>query len=87
MARLWIPSLMRDLTGGVESIEVDGNTVGECLDKLDVLYPGLRDRICEGDNLILTLNIAVDGKINRRRLKARINNDSVVHFFPAIAGG
>ncbi len=87
MARLWIPSLMRDLTNGVESVDVDGQTVGECLDRLDVLYPGFRNRLFEGDDLILTLNIAVDGKVNRRRLKARLNNDSIVHFIPAIAGG
>ncbi len=87
MARLWIPSLLRDLTGGVESVKVDGHTVEECLDKLDALHPGMRDRLCKDGDLIPALNIAVDGKINRRRLKAHINHDSVIHFVPAIAGG
>ena len=87
MAEIWIPSLMRDLTNGVDRVVVEGHTVGESLDKADALFPGLRDRLCDGDDLIITLNVAVDGKITRRGLKARIKIDSVVHFVPAIAGG
>jgi molybdopterin synthase sulfur carrier subunit len=87
MAQIWIPSLLRNMTGGAETVKVEGRTVGECLENLDSLYPGIRDRLCEGDDLIATLNVAVDGQINRRRLKARIQRDSELHFIPAIAGG
>ena len=87
MAKVKIPSLMRDITEGVETVEVVGHTVGECLDNLDILYPGIRSRLCSGKDLIPVLNVAVDGKITPRRLKARVHNDSDILFIPAIAGG
>ena len=87
MAQIWIPTLLRDLTNGVDRINVDGHTVSECVENLDVLYPGMRQRLYIGDELNPTLNIAIDGKVNRRRLKAKINSENAIHFIPAIAGG
>ena len=87
MPQIWIPSLLRDLTNGVDRVQVEGHTVGECLQRLDIVYPGIFDRLCEGNKLIPTLSVAVDGKISRRGLKSLVKVDSEVHFVPAIAGG
>jgi molybdopterin synthase sulfur carrier subunit len=87
MAQIWIPSLLRDLTDGNDLVNVEGQTVGDCLVNLDVVYPGIRRRLCDGNNLTSTLNVAIDGKISRRGLKARVKVDSDIHFVPAIAGG
>jgi molybdopterin synthase sulfur carrier subunit len=87
MAQIWIPSLLRELTNGIDCVEVEGHTVGQCLVNLDKLYPGLRGRLCDGSNLLPTLSVAIDGKISQRGLRARVMTESEVHFVPAIAGG
>jgi molybdopterin converting factor small subunit len=40
-----IPPALQALVGGVRQIDVDGGTVGECLDALSQKYPGLRPRL------------------------------------------
>ena len=35
MAIVWIPSLMRDLTGGKQRVEIEGKAVGEIITALD----------------------------------------------------
>jgi molybdopterin synthase sulfur carrier subunit len=87
MAQIWIPSLLRELTNGADCVTVEGQTIGECLSNLDKEYPGIRDRLCQGNNLVSTLRVAVDGKISQRGIRTRVMRDSAVHFIPAIAGG
>ena len=87
MAKIWIPSLLRDYTGGADCVLVMGQTAAECLDNLNQLYPGIRDCLCTGNDLLPSLNLAVDGKLSRRGLKTRVAENSEIHFLPAIAGG
>src|SRR5947209_1562559 len=49
MATVWIPSLMRDVTGGRETVSVRGATVRQVVAELERAYPGRRARLCEGD--------------------------------------
>jgi molybdopterin synthase sulfur carrier subunit len=87
MARVWIPSLLRDLTGGQEAITVPGASVRQVIDALDRLHPGVRDRLCEGDALRSGLAAIVDNEVARLGLLQAVGPDSEVHFLPAIAGG
>jgi molybdopterin synthase sulfur carrier subunit len=87
MAEVWIPALMRDLTGGKERVTVEGDTVRQVIDGLDRLYPGLRQRLCEEDRLREGMMVVVDGVVSRQKLRQRLNPASEVHFLPAISGG
>ena len=87
MATVWVPSLMRDLTGGREQVSVPGATVGEVIDALDSDYPGIRARLRESDRLAPGLAVTVDGRSARLGLIAPVGEHSEVHFLPAIAGG
>jgi molybdopterin synthase sulfur carrier subunit len=87
MARVWIPALVRDLTGGVEIVTVAGARVGEVIDELDRLYPGIKARLCDGDLLRPGLVAAVDTAIARLGLREPVGPNSEVHFLPAIGGG
>ena len=87
MASVWIPSLMRDLTGGREQVSVPGATVGDIVDALERALPGIKDRLCNGDRLAPGLAVAVDGKVVRMGLIAPVDERSEVRFLPAIAGG
>ena len=78
---------MYDLTGGREQVSVPGKTVGEVLAKLDEAFPGVKSRLCVGERLDPALAVFVDGRAARLGLLASVDNNSEIHFLPAIAGG
>ena len=53
MTTVFIPPLLKAITGGVDTVEVRGATVREAIAELDVKFPGLRARLCDGDELAL----------------------------------
>ncbi len=87
MATVWIPALLRDVTAGRETVAVGGKTVGEVVEGLERLYPGIRARLCEGDALRRGLAVAVDTQVARLGLNEPVGETSEVHFLPAISGG
>jgi molybdopterin synthase sulfur carrier subunit len=87
MPIVFIPSPLRDLTGGVGEIAVEGSTVGELIDALENRFPGLRDRLCRGDSLAPGLQVSIDHMMTRRGLLAKVQPESEVHFLPVIGGG
>lgn len=84
---VWIPALHRDLTGGVETVRVAGDTVGEVIARLDSLYPGIQARLCEEDRIRPYISVAVNGEITRRGLRHKLTAPSEIHFVPALGGG
>ena len=63
MACVWIPAPMRDLTGGRETVAVAGARVGQLVEELERLHPGIRDRLCVGEELRAGLAVVVDGEV------------------------
>jgi molybdopterin synthase sulfur carrier subunit len=87
MATVWIPPLMRELTGGIDRVTVPGDKVRDLIDALDARYPGIKARLVEDDALRLGMVLTIDGVANRQGLRARVGSSSEVHFVPAIGGG
>jgi len=87
MAVVWIPPLLRDLTGGMATVRADGATVGAVIDALEARYPGCRERLCVGGALKPGIAAAVDQGVARLGLLEPVAPDSEVHFLPALAGG
>jgi hypothetical protein len=56
MPMIWIPPMIRDLTGGKDSVEVLGRTVGHALANLEAIHPGVLDRLCQEDDPISHMN-------------------------------
>lgn len=83
----WIPSLLRDLTGGEATVGVEGETVREVIDALEGRFPGIKGRLCDGDRLRPTISVVVDGQVSRLRLRQPVEETSEVHFVQAISGG
>ena len=82
-----IPSLMRDLTGGQDSVDVTGETVAAVIEALDAHYPGIRGRLCLDDDLDPALVVAIDRHVAPLGLNARVPEGSEVRFLPALGGG
>ena len=87
MARVWIPPLLRDLTGGRETAIVPGANVGQLIAALEQQFPGVRSRLCPDGVLRPGLAVSVDGQVGRFGLLEAAGPDSEVHFLPAIGGG
>ena len=87
MATLFIPPMMRSLTDEQVEIVLEGETVGELINLLDGQFPGIRQRLCEGDGLKPGLVVAVDGNVSTRGLREKVTAESEVHFLPAMGGG
>jgi len=87
MAMVWIPALMRDLTGGLDRVEVPGRTVREIVDNLGADYPGMRERLCVNEQLSPRLMVVVDGQVSTLRLNQPVQDDSQVRFVPVMHGG
>jgi molybdopterin synthase sulfur carrier subunit len=87
MATVWIPPLLRDLTGGQERVVVPGEKVRDLIAALDARHPGLAARLVEDGALRRGIVLTIDGIANRQGVRARVQPDSEVHFVPAIGGG
>lgn len=87
MAVVFIPSLMQELTGGKQSVEVAGSTVRQIIANLDEAYPGLKDRLVEDNRMKSNISVAVDGEVSSMGMLEKVGEDSEVHFLPAIGGG
>lgn len=87
MATVWIPSLLRNLTGGQESLQVPGATVRQIIDSLDGKFPGIKDRLCDGGELRRGIAVAINAQVAQAGLSAPVPDNSEVHFVPAISGG
>ena len=87
MATVFIPSLMQSLTGGEKQVRVEGSTVCQIINNLDSRYPGFKDRLVEDDRVKPNISVAVDGEVTPLGMIERVNEDSEVHFLPAIGGG
>jgi sulfur-carrier protein len=85
--QVWIPSLLRSLTGGQEKVAVPGETVGQVIEAMEQRYPGLRARLFQGDRLRPDLSLVVDGSVSVRGLLQAVREDSEIRFIPAIRGG
>lgn len=87
MPKVAIPSLMRDLTAGEEHVLVEGTTIREVIDNLEKAYPGLKDRLCDGDQISRNFAVCVNGIVSRKRMRQSVDENAEIHFIPPIAGG
>jgi len=85
-----IPTPLRRFTGGVETVEVQGSTVGEIFGQLESQFPGIRARLCEENGeLRRFINVYVDGEDIRfgDGLETPVADGQEVQILPAVAGG
>jgi molybdopterin synthase sulfur carrier subunit len=80
---------LRRLTNGIETVEVQGNTVNEIFNELEERFPGIRKKLCERNGeLHRFINVYVDGQDIRRleSLQTNVKDRSKVAIVTGIAG-
>ncbi len=85
-----IPTPLRKFTGGQESVEVEGASVGAVLEDLERRHPGIRERICENNGAVRRfVNVYLNGDDIRflDNLDSPVKDGDEISIVPAIAGG
>lgn len=85
-----IPTPLRTATGGQSTAEVEGGTVGEVVHALDAAYPGIGERILDGEGKVRRfVNVFVDDEDIRfaQGLDTPVREGGTVSIIPAVAGG
>ena len=85
-----IPTPLRQVTGNLDTVEIEAETINEAIDSLDARFPGFRSRVCDDQGeLRRFINIYVNGEDVRflNNLTTRIPDGAEVSIVPAIAGG
>ena len=87
MAVVWVPTQMRELTGGRNTVTVSGATLRQVISDLERQFPGFRERLVHDDRVNPTLSVIIDGGIASMGLMERVEEKSEISFVPAIGGG
>jgi molybdopterin converting factor small subunit len=51
--RVKLPPSLQELGGGVETLEVSGRTVGDCLEELEMKFPGIKESLLDRQGKLL----------------------------------
>ena len=87
MPTIFIPAPIRNLTRGKASVVVAGPSVREAIESLEAEFPGVKERLCEGERIRPNISVMVDGQISHLKMREKLREDSEVHFVIAISGG
>ena len=89
MPTVRIPTPLRPHAGGLDRVEAAGTTVGEILENLAAAYPGLRERLFDGEELRRFVNVYVNNEDIRYLddLATPVAENDEVSIIPAVAGG
>jgi molybdopterin synthase sulfur carrier subunit len=85
-----IPTPLRKFTSGLETVEVNADTISDVFTQLESQFPGIKARLCETNGeLRRFINVYVDGEDIRflNQLSTGVGPDAEVSIVPAIAGG
>lgn len=90
MPKVRIPTPLRKLTNGSDEVTAAGKNVAEIIEDLEKNYPGLKERICEGDGKLRRfVNIYLNDEDIRfkNNLETELKDSDELSIIPAIAGG
>ncbi len=90
MITVRIPTPLRPMTGGKNEVEGTGNSIGELIEHLNAVHPGLKDRICDEQGEIRRFINVYLNEEDIRFLTGKdtpVKDGDEVSIVPAIAGG
>ena len=87
MATFILPrSLVALFPGAPRRCDVEATTVAEAIDGLDIVTPGIRNRLLDaGPSIRRHINVYVDGA--PATLATPLDPGSTIHVIPAVSGG
>ena len=89
MISVRIPTPLRTLTGGNETVDVEGATVRDVIEALEKKAPGIKDRLLDDKGVRRFVNLYVGDEDVRflDGLDTKLTDRDEIAIVPAIAGG
>ena len=87
MAMIFIPTMLQKMTDGAQKVDMEVSNVRQVIERLEEIYPGIKDRLLEDGDIAPNIAVAIDGDVAIMGLLQRVGENSEVHFVPAIGGG
>ncbi len=91
MPLIQIPTIYRGHTRREASVEVDGETIGACLDAAEAVFPGFRALVVDDDGAVHRFNkLLLNGELlgrEREVLSTPVCAEDEIELMAAIAGG
>ena len=87
VAEVWIPRRLQGLTLGQAQVQAAGTTVRQVIHSLENTYPGIIDFLCDENGIAPNMAVVVDGETSYLGLLEKVQENSEIHFLPAIGGG
>ena len=87
MAIVFIPTMLQKMTGGAQKVDMEARNVRQVIERLEELYPGIKELLVEDGEILPNLAIAIDGDVAIMGMLEKVGENSEVHFVPAIGGG
>ena len=87
MPTVIIPALLRKFTGGLERVNVPGRSIRDVVRQLGEQFPGIDQQLLQDGDIRPSIAVSIDGEIATGGVLEAVNEDSEVHFIPALGGG
>ncbi len=90
MGTVRIPTPLRGLSGGKDTLSITAPDLKQCIDPLEQAHPGFRERLCdEAGEIRRFVNIYVNGEDVRflDGLSTQLKDGDEISIVPAVAGG
>jgi molybdopterin converting factor small subunit len=87
MATVFIPGVLRELSGGRDRVEVPGRTLRQVIDALEAECPGMKARLVQDGGVHSGVMISIDDVATSQGLIEEVGPDAEVRILPAISGG
>ena len=87
MPTVVIPALLRKFTGGIERVDVHGKSIRELVRQLGEQFPGIDQQLLQDGDIRPSIAVSIDGEIATGGVLDSVNENSEVHFIPALGGG
>ena len=83
------PPYLMKFTDGQEVVELAGHTVGECLDNLEILFPSIKQRLCDEQGQLFSFYCIYinSDSINSEELDRPVNDGDEITIVPIMGGG
>ena len=80
------PALRTLFPGAPPTVEMNAATVGEAIRTLNLMWPGMRDRLCDSSPRIRQhINVFIEGR--RAALETTLQPGAAIHIMIAMRGG
>lgn len=87
MATVFIPSPLRDYSGGRDRVEVPGGSLRRVIESLDKECPGIGAELVVDDGIRPGIAVFIDDEMTSQGLIQRVPEDGTVRLLPALGGG